>query len=121
VTDRSDFEPDAPPTDEPLTAVVARLVETGRNYAEAEIDKQKLRAALVGSGLRTVAILGVVGLILLFGTLVTLMIGLVFALAPLLTPLGATAVVSLAGLAVAGVLFWLARRHALAIFRKVAS
>lgn len=106
--------------DEPLSAVVSRLVETGRSYAEAEIDKQKLRAVLLGSGLRTIAILCVVALILLFGALVTLMIGLVFALAPFLTPLGATALVSLLGIGIAALLLWLARNRAVALFRKIA-
>lgn len=121
MTDNADFDPAAPSTDEPLGDVVVRLVQTGRSYAEAEIGKQKLRVALVGSGLRTIFILGTVALILLFGTLVTLMIGLVFALTPLLTPLGATALVSVLGLGFAGLLLWIAKERAVALFRKALS
>ena len=99
------------PEEEKLSAVLARLVETGRAYAEAEIDRQKLRAIIVTSGLRTVAILGLVSLILLFGILITLMLGLVIALAPLLTPLGATAAVVVAGLLVVAILLLVARNR----------
>lgn len=104
------------PQDEPLRDVVVRLFESGRAYADAEIDRQKLRAALVASGLRTVAILGLVALILLFGTLVTLMLGLVLALAPLVTPLGATAAVVLGSLVVIAILLLLARNRVRALF-----
>ncbi|WP_336961160.1 hypothetical protein [Sphingobium aquiterrae] len=106
---------------EPLRDVIARLIASGRDYAEAELDRQKLRAALVGAGVRTAAILLVVALILLFAALVTLLIGLVIALAPLLTPLGATAAVSAGGIGISIILALAARgriRHMLADIRQ---
>jgi uncharacterized membrane protein len=103
-----------------LAGVLTRLVKTGRAYAEAEIDRQKLRAGILASGLRTVAILAVVALILMFGTLVTLMVGLVVALSPLLTPLGATLAVALGGLALVVLLLLIARTHLRSVLRKIA-
>lgn len=103
--------PEPPPQDQSLKDVVLRVVDTGRAYAEAEFDRQKVRAAYVGAGLRTIALLVTVALILLFGVLVTLMVGLIIALSPLLTPLGATAVVAGGALAIIALLLWLALRR----------
>lgn len=97
--------------DESLRAVAERLIDSGRAYAEAEIGRQKLRAVLAGSALRAIAIFVTIALILLFGTLVTLLVGLVLALSPMLTPLGATAAVSIATLLVVALLLLMARRH----------
>lgn len=97
--------------EEPLKDVLRRLVEDGRAYADAEINRQKIRATFVGSGLRTIALLGTIALMLLFGTLVTLMIGLVFALAPYLTPLGATFAVSIAALLIVAILLYVAKQR----------
>jgi hypothetical protein len=70
-----------------------RLLADGRAYIEAEADRQKLRAGIFTRGLRDAAILVVVALMLLFGTLVAFLIGLIIALSPILTPLGATGAV----------------------------
>ncbi|WP_216094839.1 phage holin family protein [Sphingobium phenoxybenzoativorans] len=107
---------DRPVKEEPLKEVLRRLVDDGRAYADAEINRQKIRAAFIGSGLRTVAILGAVALILLFGTLVTLMIGLVFALAPYLTPLGATFAVSITALLIVAILLYAAKQRLRRLF-----
>jgi hypothetical protein len=96
--------------DEPIGDVVARLLSSARSYAEAEIDRQTLRAALLGAGVRTTALLVLVALILLFASLVALMIGLVIALAPLLTAVGAALAVALGGILVSVALALLARR-----------
>jgi uncharacterized membrane protein len=101
-----------------LGDVLTRLAETGRTYAEAEIDRQRLRAAFVGSRLQTVAILVLIALILIFGALVTLMLGLVLALAPILTPLGATAAVVLLAQIATGILLLMARNRIRSIFPK---
>ncbi|CAN5450308.1 hypothetical protein BH10PSE14_BH10PSE14_17690 [soil metagenome] len=114
--DRTDSAAELEP-EENLAEVFVRLVDTARDYAEAELDRQKFRAIVVASGLRTVGILGVVALILMFGTLVTLMLGLVLALAPLLSPLGATAAVAAAGLVIVAVLLIVARNRVRALFR----
>lgn len=102
--------------EEPLKDVLQRLVDNGRAYADAEFTRQKIRAAFVGSGLRTIALLVTIALILLFGTLVTLMIGLVFALAPYLTPLGATCAVSLVALVIVAILLLAAKRRMTTLF-----
>lgn len=115
------FDRGPPPPDEPLRDVFTRLAETGKNYAEAEIDRQKSRAAFVGSRLQTVAILVLIALILTFGILITLMLGLVIALAPLITPLGATALVALVGLTVVALLLLAARSRIRSLFPKKAA
>ena len=121
-TAQSATPPQSAPPDESLREVLARLAETGKNYAEAEIDRQKLRAAFVGSRLQTVAILVLVALILMFGALITLMLGLVLALAPILTPLGATAAVVLLTLIAIAILLLTARSRIRSMFpRKGAS
>ncbi len=97
--------------EEPLKDVLQRLVDNGKAYADAEINRQKIRAAFVGSGLRTIALLVTIALILLFGTLVTLMIGLVFALAPYLKPLGATCAVSFVALIIVAILLLAAKKR----------
>lgn len=99
------------PEEESLRDVAARLLSSGRAYVDAELERQKIRAELIGAGARVIALLVTVALILLFGTLVTLMLGLVIALAPLLTPLGATAAVSAGGLIIVAILLLLARRR----------
>ncbi len=86
------------PPAEPLPAVLRRLLDSGRDYAQAEIDRQKLRALMAGATARDVAILAVVAVVLLLCSLITLMVGLVLALSPYLTPLGATALVAGMGL-----------------------
>jgi hypothetical protein len=108
----------APAGEEPLKDVFKRLVDNGRAYADAEINRQKIRAAFVGSGLRTILVLGTIALILLFGALVTLMIGLVFALAPLLTPIGATLVVCGVALVVVALLLLAAKKRFSTLFPK---
>lgn len=98
------------PPAEPLPVVLKRLFESGRDYAGAELDRQKLRALLAGVLARDVFILVLVAVILLLCSLVTLMVGLVIALSGLLTPLGATALVSGIGLLVVVGLALIAQR-----------
>ena len=79
--------------DESVGEAFARFVDSGKDYARSEIDRQKIRASIVGSGVRDAAILFAIAFILLFAALVALLVGLIFTLAPLLTPAGATAAV----------------------------
>lgn len=86
---------DAPVQDEgdSVGASFARLYADGRAYADAEIDRQKLRVGIVTAAVRDAAILGVVAMMLFFVALVALAVGLVLALAPMIGVLLATFVV----------------------------
>lgn len=74
---------------ESLGHVFHRLYADGRAYAQAEAERQKKRATLIGLGVRDAVILGAIALMLLFAALVALLIGLVILLAPVLGALGA--------------------------------
>lgn len=95
--------------DESVKDVVARLIEDGRAYASAEIDRQKLRAAIVAAGVRNAAIFGVLALILAFASIVALLGGLILALAQHMDPLWATLIVVGGGLLLVVVLALLAK------------
>ncbi len=101
--------PDSGTDDESVREVLARLYDNGRSYAAAEIERQKLRAGIIGAGVRDAVILVLVAVMLLFATLVAFLIGLIIALAPALTPLGATGAVLGSALLVALILLVLAR------------
>jgi uncharacterized protein (DUF983 family) len=95
--------------DESVRDVLTRLYADGRAYAKAEADKQKARAGIVAGGVRNAAILGVVALILAFGAIVALLVGLIFSLAQLLPPIWATLIVVGGTLAVVLILLLLAK------------
>lgn len=69
------------------------LIADGRDYAETEMERQKLRARIIGGAARDAAILGAVALFLLMGGLVALLIGGIWALAPHIGPIAATCLV----------------------------
>lgn len=73
------------------------LVVDARNWLDAEFAYQKTRAGFVAASLKQAAALLAVAAILALLALIGLVVGLILALTPLLTPLGAT-------LAVVGVL-----------------
>lgn len=79
-----------------------QLASDARAYAEAEVQFQKTRAAYTASASKSIAIYAVAALVLVFFAVMALVVGLVIALAPLLTAWGSMAVVTLAllGLAV---------------------
>ncbi|MDE8653627.1 phage holin family protein [Novosphingobium album (ex Liu et al. 2023)] len=76
------------------------LAADARAFAEAELAFQKSRAAFAGGEIRGIAILGVAAAVFLFFAVMALVVGLVIALAPVLTPWGSTAVVTCGLLAV---------------------
>lgn len=92
-----------------LGALFARLANDARAYVEAEGDRQKLRASLIAAGVRDAAILIVIAITLGTGTIVALLVGLIIALAPSLTAIGAIGAVLGSALAVAVILLLLAR------------
>lgn len=79
------------------------LADAGKGLAQAELAYQKARASFAGKSVRSIAILAVLVLVLLFCALLALTLGLILSLAPLLTPIGATAAV-VAGFAISAVL-----------------
>lgn len=72
---------------------IKQAFASGRAYAEAEIDRQKLRAGVVVSGARDTAILAGIALVLALATVTALLVGLIVALTPLLGAWGATGAV----------------------------
>ena len=69
--------------DESVRDVWARLYTDGRAYAEAEVERQKLRAGIIGAGVREALILAGVSIILIFASLVASMVGGILFFAPL--------------------------------------
>ncbi|MCP1470725.1 hypothetical protein J3E64_002418 [Sphingobium sp. OAS761] len=101
--------PDDPSDDGSVRESFARLYADIRAYAGAEAERQKLRASIVATGVRNAAILGFIGLMLIFASIVALLVGLVLVLQSALGALGATLAVTGGGLAVAIVLLLLAK------------
>jgi hypothetical protein len=87
----------------------ARLYADGRAYADAEIDRQKLRAGIAGAGVRDAVIFAAVSIILAFAGIVAFLVGLVLILAPLLGPGWATSAVFGSALLVAFIFLLLAK------------
>lgn len=83
-----------------IFGLVQRVVGDGRAYAETELERQKLRASILGAAGRDTAVLLLSALFLLFGALTTLLIGLVWLLAPLIGVAAALTLVLLGSFAV---------------------
>lgn len=92
-----------------LGTLFARLANDARAYMEAEGERQKLRASLITAGVRDAAILIVIAITLGTGTIVALLVGLIIALAPILTAIGAIGAVLGSALVIAFILLLLAR------------
>lgn len=95
--------------DESVRDVLARLYSDGRAYAEAEVDRQKLRAGIVGAGVRDALILAAVAIVLVFASIVACLVGLIILLAPLVGTGWATCIVAGGGLALAVILLLFAK------------
>ncbi len=107
--------PEAAPTsteDESLVDELGALVDNGRNYAAAELAFQKTRAALAGRSIGIAAACAVVAIILLHIAFLALAVGLVIALAPLVTIWGAIGIVFGGLLVLVGWLGWIALKNA---------
>jgi hypothetical protein len=81
---------------------VEALIEDGKTYLETELVYQKTRAAFVADRAKGAVIFGAVAILLAFLAVIGLTVGLIFALTPLLTAWGASALV--VGLLVIGAL-----------------
>lgn len=104
---------------ESVSQVFARVIEDGRAYARAEADKQKARAGIVMGGVRNAAIFGLLALILVFAAIVTLLVGLVFALAVQVGPFWATLIIVGGALIVAIALLLAAKGSISSMMRKI--
>lgn len=85
--------------------MLSRLAESGKGYAQAEFNRQKIRAAEIGLEFRNIAALVAMAAFLVLAASVALMVGLIIALTPLISAWGATAVV--VGVALAAALLFL--------------
>lgn len=96
--------------DEGVTEVVKRFVADGRAFVTAEVNLYKqIATGRLEQAKRAVAF-GVVGLLLTIASVVTLLVGLAVWLSHWLGMLGATLLVTVTGLGLAGLLFWLAAK-----------
>lgn len=119
--DRDDAQSAAPSPgqDDSTLTVLLRLIEEGRAYAQTEAERQRLRANLIARAGLVAALLFAVALFLLMGALVSLLIGLIWALAPHTGPLGATLIVFAATIATILLLALTARRHMRTALRRI--
>ena len=76
-----------------LAALLRALIEDGRTLIEAETGYWRTALAFVLARVKSIALLLVLGLFFLFFTLMALVVGLLLALAPLIGPWGAMALV----------------------------
>ena len=76
-----------------VRAAFTKLYADGRAYADAEIERQKLRAGIAGAGIRDATIFAVAGFMLSFAGLVAFLVGMVLMLSPRLGPGWAAVVV----------------------------
>lgn len=88
-----------------------QLAQDARAYAQAEFQFQKSRAAYAASASKSIVLYAVLALVLVFFAIMALVVGLVIALGPLLTPWGSTAVVTLALLGLAVLLLFRAKKR----------
>ncbi|AOL23616.1 Putative Holin-X, holin superfamily III [Erythrobacter litoralis] len=96
---------------ESLTEELAALIDDGRTYVSAELNFQKTRASLAGKNAGIALGLAIVAVVVLHVAVLALAVGLVMALAPLVTIWGAIAIVVGGLLAVTGLLGWKAAKH----------
>lgn len=104
--------------DRSLNEDLHHLANEARDYAEAEFAFQKSRASYVLGAAKSVVVLAIVAAVLVFFAVMALVVGLVFALAPLITAWGSTAVVTLALLGTAAFILVRVKRrigHMLAV------
>lgn len=88
--------------DDSLLGGARALFEDGQTLLAAEIEFQKARAGFVLGRAKGILVLAALALVLLFFALMALVMGLLLALAPLIGPWGALAVVVLGLLALTG-------------------
>ena len=104
-------EPQPPSGPEPsIGDLIERLFDEALDYGRAEIELLKARARDVVEGYVRAAILFGIAAVLALAGVVTLFVGIAFALARWIGPLGGAIVSALLAAGVAGLLVWLAVR-----------
>jgi hypothetical protein len=93
-----------------LGALIGQLWDDGRALAHAEARLLKSKAFAILRRSRTAILLLLVAAILAFASVVALMLGLVLALVPFVGAVLAGVILLVGGLAVAGLLSWIAIR-----------
>ena len=83
-----------PVSDRSLLDDIEALVADAKTYFDAEVTYQKTRLSFVIDRLKSAAVYGTMGAIIGVVLLMAVAVGLIIALAPLITPWGATAVVA---------------------------
>jgi hypothetical protein len=101
---------DVVPETRSLTDDIVALLDDGRTMVEAEVQYQKTRAAFAFDRGRAGALYGIIAFALIHLALVALVVGSVFALAPVIGAWGSTGVV-MGILVVVGGLFGLAAKR----------
>ena len=101
-------QPEAEHPQDSVRAAFSKLFIDGRAYADAEIERQKLRVGIAGAAVRDAAIFATLGLMLAFAGLIAFLVGMVLLLSPYLGPgwsaliiLGASLTVAIASLLLA--------------------
>lgn len=100
---------EAAPPEENIGEVLSRLAESGKVYAQAEFNRQKIRASEIGLEFRNIAVLLAVAAFLVLASSVALLVGIIIALTPSVGAWGATAIVIGAALAIALLFLIMAR------------
>lgn len=93
-----------------LGGLIGQLIEDARTLARAEVRLLKSKAFALLKRSRNAIVLLVIAACLAFASLVALMLGLVLALVPLVGAALAGVILLVAGLALAGLLAWIAIR-----------
>lgn len=103
--------------DVPIGQLFSQLVDDGKRYARAEVELCKAKAADKAQPLKAAAMCGGLAIIIAVAAVAALLVGLIGALATLVGPLAATLIVTVAALAVAALLGYLAYRRVLEVRR----
>jgi len=90
-----------------LNEDLQQLTQDAKAYAEAELKFQKSRASYALAASKSVVLYALVAAVLLFFAVMALVVGLIIALAPLITAWGSTALVT--GVLLASAVFLLLR------------
>jgi len=93
-----------------LGGLIGQLIEDARSLARAEVKLFKSKALALFRRSRAAIVLLLIAACLAFASVVALMLGLVLALAPLVGAALAGVILLVVGLAMAGLLGWLAIR-----------
>ena len=97
-----------PKPDDSIPSLVGRLIDDGEDFVRAELKLYRARALARLDNARNAIILVVIALSLAQAVIVAALVGALILLRPEVGPGWATAIVVVAGLALAGLLGWLA-------------